>query len=67
MRLFEHLIEVRHRAELLHDVLIVADIVAVVIIRGLIDRGKPDRVSTQFTDVFKPAGNTGKIADTVAV
>ena len=65
--LFQHLVKVRHGAELGHDVLIVADIVAVVVVGGFVDRGEPDRVRPQLADVFEAAGDAPEIADAVAV
>ena len=67
MGFFQHLVEVRHGAELCHDVLIIADIVAVVVVGGLVDRGEPDRIRPQLADVFKAAGDALQIADAVAV
>ena len=43
----EHLLPVRKRAELLHDVLIVADVIAVVVVGRLVDGGQPDDIDAR--------------------
>ena len=67
MRRGEHLVKVRHRAELVHDILIVADIIAVVVVGGFIHRREPDHVDAQLLQVIKAAGDTLDIAYAVAV
>ncbi len=60
-------VEVGHGAELLHDGLVVADVVAVVVIGGAVHRGEPDNVDAQLLDVVQLAGDAGQIADAVSV
>ena len=67
VRGFEQLIEVFHGAELGHDGAVVGDVVAVVIVRGIVDGGEPQHLNTELGEVGNLLGNAGQIADAVAV
>ena len=67
MGLFQHRVEIRHGAELSHDILIIADVIAVVVVGRFINRREPDGVRAELADIFKPAGDAGQIPDAVAV
>ena len=41
---FKELVEIRHGPELRHDVPVVADVVAVIIVGGLINGGQPQHI-----------------------
>ena len=47
MRLTQHPVKILHGAELIHDRLIIADVIAVVIVGRFIDGGEPDDVNTE--------------------
>ena len=53
MSLLQELIEILHRPKLIHDILVIADIIAVVIIGGLVNRGEPDDVDPQFLQIIE--------------
>ncbi len=67
MSLRKQFVEILHRAEFVHDCLIIADIVAVVVIWGLVDGGKPDNVDAKIAQIIQTGGNSLQIADTVSV
>ena len=67
VRGFEQLIEVFHGAELGHDGTVVGDVVAVVIVRGGVDGGEPQHLNAQLGEVRDLLGDTGQVADAVAV
>ena len=60
-------VKVRHRTEFVHNILIVADVVSVVVIGGLIHRREPDHVDPQIFQIVQPARNALQIPDTVPV
>ena len=51
--LFQKPVKIRHRAELLINGLIVADVIAIVVIRGLVQRRLPDRCHPEIPDVIQ--------------
>ena len=63
----EHLVEVRHRSEFVHDVAVIADVVTVVVVGRLIDRRKPDGVHAQIFDIVELGDYPAQIAYPVAV
>ena len=63
----KHLIKILHRAEFRIDRLVIADIIAVIVIWRLIDRGEPDHIRPQLPDVWQTFCNAGYIADPVPV
>ena len=67
VRGFEQLVEVFHGAELGHDGTVVGDVVAVVVVRGRVDGGEPQHLNTQVGEVRNLLGDTGQVADAVAV
>ena len=67
MRLFKQLIEVRHRAEFRLNRLIIADVIAVIDVRGLVHRRQPNHIDAQLLQVVQPRRHALQIADAVAV
>ena len=53
MHSLQHPVKVFHGSEFLHDGLIIADIISVVVIRGLIYRGKPDHIHAELLQVIQ--------------
>ena len=64
VRQFPQLLE---RAEDRVHVAVVADVVAVVVLRGGVDRGEPDDVDAQPVQVVQLADDAAQVADAVAV
>ena len=58
---------VLHGAEFLHDLLVPGDVVAVVVVGGLIDRREPDGVYAQLFQIVQFLQHPGQVADPVAV
>ena len=63
----EQRVEVGERAEHRVDALVVADVVAVVVLRRGIDRREPEHVDAERREVVEPPGDAREIADAVAV
>ena len=63
----QHFVEIFHRAEFGHDRLIIADVITVIVIGRLIDRGQPDHVDAQIFQIIQPACDSLQVADTVPV
>ena len=63
----QQLVEIGHGAELFHDLLIVGDVVAVVVVGGAVDGAHPDDVDAQFLQIVQLADDTAQIADAIAV
>ena len=63
----QQLVEIGHCAELGHNRPIIRNIVAIIVVRGGIDRGKPDNIYTQLRQVRDFFGDAGQIADTIAI
>ena len=53
MHSLQHPVKIFHGSEFLHDGLIIADIISVVVIRGLIYRGKPDHIHAELLQVIQ--------------
>ena len=60
-------VEVRQRAVLRIDVLVVGDVVAEIDLRRGIDGREPDRVDAEFLQVVEALGDAVQVADAVAV
>ena len=56
-----------HRAELGHDGVIVADVVAVIVVGRRVDRGQPDHIDAQIFQVIEFFNNPAQVANAVAV
>ena len=67
MRLLKQLIEIRHRAEFRLNRLIIADVIAVIDVRGLVHRRQPNHINAQLLQVVQPRRHALQIADAVAV
>jgi hypothetical protein len=63
----EQVVELRQRAEDRLDVLVVADVVAVVVLRRRIDRGQPDDVDPEVSEIVDPRRDPREVADPVTV
>ena len=63
----QHLLEVRYGAELGHDVAVVADVVAIVVVGRLVDRVQPDHIHAQALDIIQLLDDPPQIADAVAI
>ena len=67
VRLGEQFVHVLEGAEQRVDVLVVGDVVAVVVLRGPVDRGQPQHVHAEVGEVVEAAGDALQVADAVAV
>ena len=63
----QQLVEIGHRTELGHNRPIIRNIVAIIVIRRSVNRGKPDNIYTQLRQIRNFFGDTGQIADAVAI
>ncbi len=54
-------------AELFYNIVVIADIVSVVVVRRLIEGRKPDDIDAKFLQVVELLNNSSQIADAVAV
>lgn len=63
----EQAVKVLHGAELLHDCPVIADIIAVIVVRRIIDRRAPDGIDAQVFEVVELFINTVQVADPIAV
>ena len=60
-------VKVCHRAEVLHDGAVVGDVVAVVVVGRLVDRGEPDDIDAELLEIRDAARDARQVADAVAV
>ncbi len=60
-------IKILHCSEFFHDFAVIADIIAVVIVRRIVNRAAPDCVNAERFKVIELADNALQIADSVAV
>ena len=60
-------VEVLHRAEFGHDLPVVADVIAHIVVRRVVDRAEPYRTDAQPLQVIQPGDQTGDVPDAVAV
>ena len=67
VQLRDQLVELRQRAEQRVDVLVVADVVAVVGLRRGVDRRQPQDVDAEVGQVVQPLQDAAEVADAVAV
>ena len=67
VQLGDQLVELRQRAEQRVDVLVVADVVAVVGLRRGVDRREPQDVDAEVGQVVQPLQDAAEVADAVAV
>jgi hypothetical protein len=54
-------------SELFYNIVVIADIVSVVVVRRLIEGRKPDDIDAKFLQVIELLNNSSQIADAVAV
>lgn len=67
VHLVEEGVEIGHCAEVLHDIPVIADIIAIVIIRGRIDGIQPDHIDAEALDIVEFGDDAFQIAYTVAI
>ena len=67
MQLLDELVDVVERAEERVDVLVVRDVVAVVVLRRLVDRGQPHHIHAEHREVVDVVEDPLDVADPVAV
>ncbi len=63
----QQVFEILHGAKLIHDRPVIGDVIAVVVVGGLVNRAHPDHVYPQLPDIVQLALHPAKIADAVAV
>ena len=61
----DHLVEILERAEERVDVLVVADVVAVVILRALVEGREPHDVHAELGEMVDPLQDAAQVADAV--
>ena len=67
MHLGDKPLHVLHGAELVHDVPVVGDVIAVVVVGALVAGAEPDGVHAQLLQIVQLACDAGQVADAVAV
>ena len=67
VRFGKQLVHILQGAEQRIDILIIGNIVAVVVLRRLVDRGEPHHVHAEVGEVVETAGDALQVADAVAV
>ena len=67
VRLGEQCVHVSESAEHRVDLLVVGDVVAVVVLRGLVDGAEPDDIDAQARQIVEALGDAAQVADSVAV
>ena len=67
MRLGKQFIHIVKRAEHRIYALVIRDIVAVVILRGLVDRAQPQHINAQVGEIIQAAGDALDIAEAIAI
>ena len=63
----EHAVKVLHRTELGHDVPVIGDVIAIVVVRGLVNRGEPEYVDTELFQIRQVLRDAVQVADPVSV
>ncbi|MNC62742.1 hypothetical protein D3C75_1127960 [compost metagenome] len=63
----QQLLPVGKCAELIHNVFVITDIIAVVVIWRLVDRGQPDDIHSQLLQIIEAGDNPPQISDSVSV
>ena len=53
MDFFQHPVKIRHRPEILHNGLVIADIITIIVIGRLIYRRKPDNIRSQLLQIIQ--------------
>ncbi|MNJ31191.1 hypothetical protein D3C77_258180 [compost metagenome] len=67
MHILKEQVKILHRAKLLHDIAIVANIISVVMARRFINGAKPQYIDAQLLQVIQLGDNAFEIADPVAI
>ena len=60
-------VEIVHGTEVFHDIAIIADIVAVIVVGRFVHRVEPDHVNTQATDIVQFGDNALQVAYPIAI
>ena len=67
MRLLQQFIEISQSAEFIHDITVITDIVAIIIIRRFVDRAQPQYIHTQAFQIIQLRDDTSQIPNAVSV
>ena len=59
--------KILHSAELIHDIPVVGNIIAIVVIRGFVTGRQPDHINAQFLQIVQLTDDPGQISDPVSV
>ena len=60
-------VKISHRAKFRHDLLIIADVVAVIIIRRFVHRADPNQIDAEVFQVIEFFGDSVQVTNAVAV
>ena len=60
-------VKILHRTEIIHDIAVIGNIVAVVIIGRFINRRQPDHINSERLQIIQMCGDSVQITDAVAV
>ena len=67
MRLCKQTVKILHGTEIIHDIAVIGNIVAVVIIRRFVNRRQPDHINSERLQVIQMCGDSIQITDAVTV
>lgn len=67
MGFVQQALDVRHRAVFRVDGAVVADVVAVIVVGGLVDRAQPEEIDAQRLQVVQLGEDAPEVADAVSV
>ena len=67
VRCVQHAVEILHGSEFCHDITVVRDIVAIVIVGGTVDGREPDHIDPELCQIRKAGGDSVQITDSVPV
>ena len=63
----DQLVEIFQGSVLRVDVVVIGDVIAVILLRGGIERGDPDGINAEALEVVQPGSNAWQVADAVVV
>ena len=63
----QHTVEIRHGAEISHDISVIGNIISIIIIRGGIDRAEPDDIDPKLLQIGEMLCDPVQIPDPVSV
>lgn len=67
MRLVKQFVKILHCSKLIHNGIIIANIISIIVIGRFIYRTNPDNINTQFTQIIQPGQNASQVPFTVSV